>query len=120
MNDEQERKVLRLAGLGVRARNAVVGVEQVRRAAERGRLRLGLVAADASNHSRAKIVPLLGARGVPMVEMPSAERLGAIAGRASTAVVGVLDPRLARGMTEVLGVTRAARAVPDDSVGGIA
>jgi ribosomal protein L7Ae-like RNA K-turn-binding protein len=102
VNAAAEQKILRLAGLGVRARTAVVGVEQVRREAERGRVRLGLIAADASVHSRDKVVPLLAAKGVTMLEMPSAERLGGIAGKVSTAAVGILDARLARGMREAV------------------
>jgi ribosomal protein L7Ae-like RNA K-turn-binding protein len=111
VNEVRERKILRLAGLGVRARNAVVGVEQVRRAAERGRVRLGLVAVDASANSRDKILPLLVARGVEVIEMPSASRLGGIAGKASTTAIGILDARLARGMREA--VQTDASGAPD-------
>lgn len=103
MTEAQERKALRLAGLGVRARTAVVGVQQVRRAAARGRLKLVLVAADASRNSRDKVLPLLNARGVPILEVSSAYALGATTGRVSTAAVGVLDASLARGIREAVG-----------------
>jgi ribosomal protein L7Ae-like RNA K-turn-binding protein len=53
-----ERRVLGLLGLGIRARNVVVGVEQVRMAARRGDLALAIVAPDASPNSRKKLVPL--------------------------------------------------------------
>ena len=95
-----ERKILRLVGLGVRARTAVVGVDQVRRATERGRVRVALVAADVSHNSRDKVLPLLRARRVPVIEVPSAARLGAAAGRPSTAAIGVTDAGLARGIRE--------------------
>lgn len=85
-------------GLGVRARTAVVGVQQVRDAALRGRLRLAVVASDASRHSLEKIVPLLEARRVSRLEVPSAVELGAAVGRESTAAVGILDGDLARGI----------------------
>ncbi|HEX7123172.1 MAG TPA: L7Ae/L30e/S12e/Gadd45 family ribosomal protein [Gemmatimonadaceae bacterium] len=93
-----EQRVLRLVGLGLRARNAVVGVEQVRQAARRGRLRLVVVAPDASHHSRDKLLPLLFARGVRVVEGPSASALGAAVGRQATAAVGITDADLARGV----------------------
>ena len=72
MDEETERRMLGLIGLGVRARNALVGVEQVRVAARRGRLALAVVAPDASRHSLDKVVPLLQARGVRVVEGPPA------------------------------------------------
>jgi ribosomal protein L7Ae-like RNA K-turn-binding protein len=93
-----QRKVLGLIGLGVRARNAVVGVEQVRVAARRGQLMLAVVAPDASENSRRKVIPLLAARGVRMIEGPSAEALGSVVGRDTTTAIGITDAALARGL----------------------
>ncbi|HKW11570.1 MAG TPA: ribosomal L7Ae/L30e/S12e/Gadd45 family protein [Gemmatimonadaceae bacterium] len=90
--------MLRLIGLGVRARTVVVGVEQVRTAAKKGTLVFAVVAPDASANSREKVVPLLRARGVNFVEGPTAAELGAAVGRVQTAAVGVVDPQLARGI----------------------
>lgn len=90
--------VLRLIGLGVRGRLVAVGVDRTRDAAFKGTLRLAIVAVDASPNSRDKIVPLLQGRGVTMIEIASADELGRAVGRASTAVVGVLDAKLARGL----------------------
>jgi ribosomal protein L7Ae-like RNA K-turn-binding protein len=91
-------RILRLIGLGVRSRGVVVGVERVRTAAKNGSLRLGIVAADASANSLEKVVPLLSARGIRFIEVPSAARLGAIVGREQTAAVGVTDAPLAKGI----------------------
>ncbi|MEO7041507.1 MAG: ribosomal L7Ae/L30e/S12e/Gadd45 family protein [Gemmatimonadaceae bacterium] len=90
--------VLRLVGLGMRGRLVSVGVDRTREAAFKGTLRLAIVAADASPNSRDKIVPLLSGRGVSMIETASADELGKAVGRAATAVVGVLDVKLARGV----------------------
>lgn len=98
-----ERKLLGLLGLGLRARTAVVGVEQVRNAAKRGKLYAVVVAPDASRHSLDKIVPLLQAKRVPVIEGPSASVLGAAVGREATAAVGIIDRDLARGVREVAG-----------------
>lgn len=99
---ERERRLLGLIGLGVRSRRAVVGVEQVRVAVQRRRLVLAIVAPDVSRHSKDKIVPLLKARGIRVVEGPTAERLGAAVGKERTAVVGIVDVDLARGIGEVV------------------
>ena len=96
-------RILRLLGLGVRARNVVVGVEQVRTAAKKGNLIFAVIAPDASENSRDKIVPLLRARSVKFVEGPTAAELGAAVGRDQTAAVGVIDPQLARGIRELVG-----------------
>ena len=102
-----ERRLLGLIGLGIRARNAVVGVEQVRLAARKGRLAMVFVAPDASPHSRKKLLPLLSASGVFVVQGPGAEALGSVAGRESTAAIGILDFALARGLRKLLDGEKA-------------
>ena len=99
---EAVRKVLGLVGLGVRGRMAVVGVEQVRDAAKRGKLRYAVVAPDASRHSLDKVVPLLEAKHIRYVAGPTAAALGAAVGRETTAVVGIVDANLAKGIRAVV------------------
>ena len=96
--DSARLRLLRLVGLGVRGRGAVVGVEQVREGVKKNKIAFAIVAADASRHSLDKVVPLLNARRVRFVEVPSAAELGGVAGRESTAVVGIVDRQLAKGI----------------------
>jgi len=98
------RKLLGLIGLGVRGRGAIVGVQQVREAARRGKLQLAIAAPDASINSLNKVLPLLRARGILVLAGPSAVELGSAAGRDSTAVIGIVDRGLARGI-RALGST---------------
>ena len=102
MNRAAVDRVLRLVGLGVRSRGVVVGVEQVRQAAKKGKLAFAIVALDASLNSREKVVPLLQARHVKFVEGPSAAELGAAVGREQTAAVGVIDRQLASGIRQLV------------------
>ena len=83
-------------------RLVVVGVQLVRDAAQRGKLKLAVVAPDASHNSLAKVVPMLRAKRIRMIEGPSASELGAAVGRESTAAVGVVDQQLARGIRAVV------------------
>src|SRR3990172_4180150 len=76
-----ERRLLGLIGLGMRGRNVVVGVEQVRVAARKGALALAVVAPDASANSLKKIVPLLAALRIPELRGLGAAKLGAAEGR---------------------------------------
>jgi len=98
MDPAVTRKLLGLVGLGVRGRGAVVGVQQVRDAARRGKLQLAIAAPDASINSLNKVLPLLRARGITVLAGPSAVELGSAAGRDSTAVIGIVDRGLARGI----------------------
>jgi ribosomal protein L7Ae-like RNA K-turn-binding protein len=95
------RQVLRLAGLGVRSRGAVVGVEGVREAARRDKVVLALLATDASKHSLSKVVPLLAARRVRVLSIGSTKELGKAVGRENTTVVGIIDRQLAQGIREL-------------------
>src|SRR6478672_2660266 len=95
-------KLLRLIGLGVRGRGAVVGVENVREGAKRNKVAYAIVAMDASKHSLDKVVPLLNARRVRFVEVPSAAELGGAVGRETTAVVGIVDRQLAKGIRDLV------------------
>ena len=92
------RKLLGLIGLGVRGRGALVGVQQVREAAKRGKLHLAIAAPDASSNSLDKVLPLLRARGITIIEGPSASELGSAAGRETTTVIGIVDRGLAKGI----------------------
>src|ERR1700681_3963047 len=98
MEPVQTRKLLGLIGLGVRGRGAIVGVQGVREAAKRGKLQLAIAAPDASINSLTKVLPLLRARGISVLEGPLAAELRSAAGRESTAVIGIVDRGLARGI----------------------
>jgi ribosomal protein L7Ae-like RNA K-turn-binding protein len=97
-----KRKILGLVGLGIRGRLAVVGVQQVRDAAKRGKLKIALVASDASQNSLDKVVSLLAARGVRTIGDFSAAELGEVAGRDAVAVIGVNDAGLSRGIIDAI------------------
>ena len=102
MDDASRGRLLRLVGLGIRSRGAVVGVERVREGIKKDKVAFAIVAADASRNSLDKIVPLLNARRVRFIEVPSATELGGVAGRESAAVVGIVDRQLAKGIRELV------------------
>ena len=102
MNDAVAKKVLGLAGLGVRGRLAVIGVDRVREAAQKGTLKLAIVALDASKNSLDKVVPLLEAKKVRIIDGISAASLGAAVGRDVTAVIGIVDAQLAKGIRGIV------------------
>lgn len=109
MDEVRQRKVLGLLGLGMRGRLAVVGVDRVREAVKGGRVRVAVVAKDASPNARQKVDGLLAGRRVPTLEVESAEELGRIAGKQSAAVVGVVDDKLAAGLLAIAKTADAGR-----------
>jgi ribosomal protein L7Ae-like RNA K-turn-binding protein len=109
MDDAARRKLANLLGLGVRGRMVVIGVDQVRMAATKNKLVFALVAPDAAKNSLDKVVPLLNARRVRYAEALGADELGAAVGRQSTAAVGVVDGKLARGIRALVEGAEAAR-----------
>ena len=98
MDAIRQRKLIGLIGLGVRGRGAVIGVQQVREAARRGKLQLAIAAPDASSNSLDKVLPLLRARGITVVAGPPAAELGSAAGRETATVIGIVDKGLAKGI----------------------
>lgn len=114
MNGVTRQRVLRLLGLGMRSRGVVVGVEQVREGAKRNKVVFAVVAANASANSLDKIIPLLNARRVRFIEVPSAAELGAAVGRDQTVVVGIVDRQLARGVRDL--VTSAPSGAHEEDV----
>jgi ribosomal protein L7Ae-like RNA K-turn-binding protein len=98
LDEMARRKVLGLLGLGVRGRLVVVGAERVRVEALKGAVHLAVVAADVSRHSLDKVLPVLRARRIEVIEWPNAAELGDAVGRDTTAAVGIVDQALARGI----------------------
>jgi ribosomal protein L7Ae-like RNA K-turn-binding protein len=102
MTKDAWEKVSRLIGFGLRARTVTVGVQQVKVAVQKNLVVLAIVADDASENGKAKVVPMMKARRVEMVGGVTAADLGSVVGRDATTVVAVLDAALARGMREAM------------------
>jgi ribosomal protein L7Ae-like RNA K-turn-binding protein len=90
--------VLGYLGLGLRAGSVVVGVDAVRRSLQASECRCIVVARDASQRAREKVVRLAAALGVPQIEGPDAAELGARLGKPPVMVAGVRDAALADGI----------------------
>ena len=89
---------LGLLGLGIRAGHVIMGTGRVREALQRGELQLVVIASDRSTRTEEKVGRLARARGVALLEGPSAEELGRRLGRESVQAVGVTDSNLAAGI----------------------
>jgi len=95
-------RLLGLLGLGVRARNVVIGVTGTRAELHRGGVHCVVLASDAGPRTKEKVERLARAQQVPVVVGPDARTLGAGLGRPPVQAIGVSDLSLARG---VLGLS---------------
>ncbi len=91
-------KLTRLLGLGLRAGNVVVGVAGVRAGLQRGQVVCVVLALDAGDRTREKVVRLAEAKQIPVLRGPVAAELGAVLGKPPVQAAGVTDPALARGL----------------------
>ena len=90
--------LLRLLGLGLRARRVVVGVSGTRSELQAGKVSCVVLAADATQRTLEKVDRPARAKGIPVLLGPVADALGAALGRPPVQAVGVKDPALARGL----------------------
>lgn len=98
-----EERALDLLGLALRAGRLEVGTVAVREAARAGELCGAVVAADAGENARDRVVPLLEASGVPVLEAVDRRSLGRALGRGPVVVAGLTDPGLLSSVQEALG-----------------
>jgi ribosomal protein L7Ae-like RNA K-turn-binding protein len=92
---------LSLLGLAARAHALLWGTERVREAVRAGDVKLVIVAADASDNSLDKLVPLLEKRGVPHVVRFDRAQLGDAVGKAPLSAVGLTDASFAARLKEL-------------------
>lgn len=102
MREREAEAALDLLGLALRAGRLVVGTQAVKDAARRDELLAAVIARDATDNARDRVMPLLDAKGVSVVECDSAARLGRAVGRHRVVVAGLTDAGFARGVLEAL------------------
>jgi ribosomal protein L7Ae-like RNA K-turn-binding protein len=93
--------LLQMLGLAARAGAVQPGTDRVREAARSGSLEFALVASDASDNSRDKLLPLLDARQIPYVIMFERTQLGQSIGRAPISALGITERKLAKRVREL-------------------
>ena len=109
MEAETQRRALSLLGLGARARRVAIGVEAARTALRRGAAEAIVLAHDAGERPRERLVALAGHKAVPLLVGPAADKIGAALGRPPVHGVAVLDRQLAKGLRTLLGTAGTGR-----------
>lgn len=103
MTNRSKRSALALLGLARRAGALERGTGSTRRAVKDGRARLVLLAQDASEAQRDKVLKLLRHRETPRVILGSRAELGAAVGSAPVSAVAVTEAGFASRLANQLG-----------------
>ena len=98
--------LLQMLGLAARAGAVLPGTDRVREAARSGSLPFVLVAGDASENSRDKLVPLLESRRIPYAVVLDRNALGGAVGKAPLSALGITERKLASRVKELCAFTR--------------
>ena len=95
-----------MLGLAMRAGRVIIGTEQVCVSLKKGKIRLALVAHDASQSTKKRIAAKCEFYGVTLVETPiDAAQLGALLGKTyAPMVLGITDDGFA---TEILTASKS-------------
>ena len=75
----------------MRAGRLVLGTKSVREAARHGKLSAALMATDATENARDRVLPLLAAREVRVARCGTVRELGKAVGRERLAIIGITD-----------------------------
>lgn len=106
---------LGILGLARRAGAVVHGTEAARRVVRDGSARLVLVASDASEVQRQKLLRLLSHRDVPWVEAGTRQELGKAIGNAPVAAIAIMEDSFANQMCGRFGMkVQAGQRVFDE------
>jgi ribosomal protein L7Ae-like RNA K-turn-binding protein len=97
----------------MRAGRVVLGTHAVKERARRGELDAVVMADDATDNARSRVLPLLAAVEVPVVRCASAIALGRAVGRSRLVVVGIRDARFAEKILAALP-PMAGDGAPED------
>ena len=100
--DAGSRALLDCLGLSTRAGALVSGTDTVRSAAREAKVYQVVLAADAAEGQRRKLLPLLDARRIPYSIGFTRAELGAATGRPPVSAIGITNPKLAAKARELL------------------
>lgn len=91
-----------LLGIAMKAGKVVSGEEGTLKSIQGGKVRLTLIALDSSENTKKKFADKCQYRGVPYRTVMTKSELGNAIGKETRAVIGILDPNLAKRMIELI------------------
>lgn len=94
----KNNKVLGLIGLASRARNICFGADSVEEYIKKGKIKLVIVAEDASDRTKEKFKKLCNEYEIQIIIDGKIEELSKAIGKSNKAIIGVKDINIAKGI----------------------
>ena len=95
------KKILGLVGLAARARNINFGADSVELQIKKRKVKLIIVAEDASTRTKEKFIKLGGQHNVPIIIKGNIEELSKTIGKNNKAIIGIEDINLSNEIQKI-------------------
>lgn len=95
------KKILGLVGLAARARNISFGADSVELQIKKKKVKLIIVAEDASTRTKEKFIKLSEQHNVPIIIKGNIEELSKTIGKSNKAIIGIEDINLSNEIQKI-------------------
>lgn len=94
-------KILGLIGLAARARKVCFGADSVEEKTKKGKVKLLIIAEDASNRTKDKFIKLANEKNIPIIIKEKIETLSKAIGKSNKAIIGIEDINLSNEIQKI-------------------
>lgn len=94
-------KILGLIGLAARARKLCFGADSVEEKTKKGKVKLLIIAEDASNRTKDKFIKLAEEKNIPIIIKEKIETLSKAIGKSNKAIIGIEDINLSNEIQKI-------------------
>ena len=94
-------KILGLIGLAARARKLCFGADSVEEKTKKGKVKLLIIAEDASNRTKDKFIKLANEKNIPIIIKEKIETLSKAIGKSNKAIIGIEDINLSNEIQKI-------------------
>ena len=95
------KKILGLIGLAARARKVCFGADSVEEKTKKGKVKLLIIAEDASNRTKDKFIKLANEKNIPIIIKEKIETLSKAIGKSNKAIIGIEDINLSNEIQKI-------------------
>ena len=97
-----EKRLLGMLGIATKAGKITFGAESCKEAIMKNKIKLLLLAKDASERTKTKFEVLAHSKKVPVFEVSNIEEMSRAIGKKNKAVVGILDFNFSKAIIEII------------------
>lgn len=97
-----ERKLLGMLGIATKAGKITFGAESCKDSIMRNKVKLVLLARDASDRTKTKFKDLASSKKIPVFEVSSIDEISKAIGKKNKAIVGILDFNFSKAIIKII------------------